>query len=116
MAEHPPMPSWFRHEPDKTATGYRWLDWLTDPYWRFTGWWQQRKFWRIMRVGDETWRGARDRFREDYAGLMDVPPPPPVDELLRRIEERRKDQPFMDRLATSVERNRDILDKLAEDD
>ena len=31
---HPPI-SWWRHEPKRTATGYRWLDWLTKPYWRY---------------------------------------------------------------------------------
>lgn len=56
-----PIP-WFRHEPERTATGYRWLDWLTDPYWRFRTWWTARSLWKLMAV-NESWRQARARTR-----------------------------------------------------
>jgi hypothetical protein len=61
------QPAWFRHEPERTATGYRWLDALTDPYWRLSMWVTQRKCWKLMRIGDESWRQARDRTRRYFA-------------------------------------------------
>ena len=67
-------PSWFRHEPDRTATGYRWLDLLTAPYWRVVDWRNQRWWWQVMAVGDETWREARNRTQQyfrDHPELLD---------------------------------------------
>ena len=57
---------WFRKDTEHTATGFRWLDTLSDPYWRLLQWWWERRFWRLMAVGDETWRRARDRTRAYY--------------------------------------------------
>ncbi len=36
--------SWWRHEPERTATGFRWLDWLTKPYWQMWAWWQTHRY------------------------------------------------------------------------
>ena len=66
MSDRPPRPPWFRHAPEQTATGYRWLDLLTDPYWLLSMWISQRRFWRLMRIGDESWRQARDRTRQYF--------------------------------------------------
>lgn len=59
-------PSWFRHEPDKTATGYRWLDLLTAPYWRVVDWRAQRRLWKVMAIRGESWREARDRTHQVF--------------------------------------------------
>ena len=56
---HPPI-SWWRHEPARTATGYRWLDWLTQPYWQVWVWYQTHLFWKTM---DERLPGiSKERF------------------------------------------------------
>lgn len=55
--------SWFKYEPERTATGYRWLDFITAPYWSVVFYLNQRRMWLWMRIGKETWRQARDRTR-----------------------------------------------------
>lgn len=59
-------PSWFRREPDRTATGYRWLDTLTYPYWAVASWLAQRHMWRLLALRGESWRQARDRTRRFF--------------------------------------------------
>jgi hypothetical protein len=58
-------PLWFKHDPEHTATGYRWLDLLTAPYWYVADYLTRRRFWKFMAV-NETWREARDRTRAYY--------------------------------------------------
>lgn len=77
-------PPWFRHDPEHTATGYRWLDLLTDPYFRIRGWWTARKFWKLMRVGNDSIRETKRWVR----AYFNASPRPSTDELLRRIEEK----------------------------
>lgn len=69
MVERLPPPPWFRHEPEKTATGYRWLDLLTAPYWSAKDWFTQRKLWKMLAV-NESWRQARDRVQKRWADAM----------------------------------------------
>ncbi len=59
--------SWWRHEPARTATGYRLLDWLTHPYWVLMCQWRTRQFWRLMAVGDQTWKEAQTAGRQWWA-------------------------------------------------
>lgn len=61
-------PPWFKHDPEHTATGYRWLDLLTHPYWIFAGWWEARKLWKLMAV-NESWRQARTRTRAHFQAV-----------------------------------------------
>lgn len=52
-----------RPDRERTATGYVWLDRLTDPYWRLTSWWMERKFYRAMAKPGVPWREARAAFQ-----------------------------------------------------
>lgn len=61
-----------RLRPDREtyATGYRWLDKVTDPYWRITSWRWERKWWMAHARPGESWKGARDRMRPLYAETL----------------------------------------------
>lgn len=61
-----PIP-WFKHEPERTATGYRWLDLIVDPWIRVTAYLASRRLWRLMRIGDESWRQARTRTQRFFS-------------------------------------------------
>ena len=56
---------------DKYATGYRWLDLLTDPYWRLRAWWVERRWWQMHARPGESWKAARDRWRPLYADALE---------------------------------------------
>ena len=69
---HPPI-SWWRHEPKRTATGYRWLDWLTKPYWQLWCWWQTRLFWKTMDEKFLLSEAERELFRLGRSELSQMP-------------------------------------------
>lgn len=75
------QPRWFKHESDKTATGYRWLDWLTAPYWSFVVWRSERQLYRTLQIEGESIAETKRWFREALADM------PATEELLRRIED-----------------------------
>lgn len=52
-----------RRDTERYATGWRWLDWLTIPYWRAMSWWHERQWWRTFARNDESWKDARERLR-----------------------------------------------------
>lgn len=62
-----------RWKPDREtyATGYGWLDKVTDPYWRIALWWSTRKWWRAHARPGESWKEARDRYQPLYAGAFE---------------------------------------------
>lgn len=43
------------------ATGYRWLDRLTAPWWRRRSRAAERHLWESLAIGDEDWTEVRDR-------------------------------------------------------
>lgn len=54
----------FKHEPDRTATGYLLLDWITAPYWWLMDKWAQRQFWKLFRIKDESLQETKNWVRE----------------------------------------------------
>ncbi len=53
----------FKRDLERTATGYVWLDKLTDPYWKIASWRQERKYWKMFARKGENWKDARERLR-----------------------------------------------------
>lgn len=46
----------WRRDFEHTATGWRWLDWLTAPYWAFLDHRTRRKFGKLFALKGESWR------------------------------------------------------------
>lgn len=57
---------------ERYATGWWWLDPLTEPYWLLRVWWTRRKSFRKAARPGESWRDAQARFREANEALAAV--------------------------------------------
>jgi len=49
------------HDPEHTATGFWWLDWITDPWWRTAAWIAERRLDRTLGITGSTRHRRRIR-------------------------------------------------------